>query len=243
MNNIKIELSYDSTNYFGWQKTKAGPSIQSELEKAFGTVLQIKVKLQAASRTDKNVHAKKQIANIFLEKDIDLDLLTFKLNCLLPKDIRILKLEKVHIDFHPTLDAKKKEYRYYIYQNAFHSPILRFYSWHVHKTLDIEKMKTASKLLIGTKDFSSFTNRIEKNNVRTIFDIKIEKNENQIIISMIGDNFLYKMARIIVGTLVYVGLNKIPIEKVKQILDSKTRKHFGITAPAKGLFLHEIFYS
>ncbi|MFA6118599.1 MAG: tRNA pseudouridine(38-40) synthase TruA [Parachlamydiales bacterium] len=242
MNNIKINLTYDGTDYYGWQKTKHGPSIEEELENALKKIFQKSLKLQAASRTDKNVHAKNQVVNFFLEKEVDLGILKHKLNCMLPKDIRILKIEKAEPNFHPSTDCKKKQYCYYIRQSSFNFPHLRFYSWNIHQNLDIEKMKAAAEFLIGTKDYSSFTNRKQTDSIRTIFDISIEKKDEHIIISITGDNFLYKMARIMVGTLVYAGLNKIDAGSIKKILLSKDRKLSGMTAPAHGLFLNEIFY-
>lgn len=242
MDNIKITLSYDGTNYFGWQKTKAGPSIEEKLENALNIILQKKVKINAASRTDKNVHAKVQIANFLIEKDFDLDLLKYKLNMMLPKDIRILKIQKEDINFHPTLNSKKKEYRYYIDNSDYESPHHRLYSWHIHNKIDLEKINEAKLLFIGKKDFSAFTNRKEKNNVRSIFDINLQKDDNFIMISITGDRFLYKMVRIIVGSLIYVGIGKMKIIELENILNSKSRNHLGMTAPAKGLFLYGITY-
>jgi tRNA pseudouridine38-40 synthase len=242
MKNIKIILSYDGTNYLGWQKTKTGPSIEEELEKACFILLKQKFLFQAASRTDKNVHAKKQILNFFIDKEIDLNLLKYKLNCLLPKDIRILQLKEVDKNFHPTLDCIKKHYRYYICQDPFQYPHKRFYSWHIPHPLNIDKMKKASKILIGKHNFLAFSNRKEKNPIREIYEISIEKKDNQIIIDIIGNSFLYKMIRNIVGCLVFIGKEKIIPCHIKKILKSQNRKKIFVTASSHGLFLYDIFY-
>lgn len=243
MKNLKVTLSYDGTNYFGFQKTKFGPSIEEEIEKALFTLFKQKFKIQAASRTDKNVHAKKQVANFFIENEIDLDLLKYKLNCLIPKDIRILDLESVNTDFHPTLNCIKKHYQYNICQDLFQLPHKRFYSWHIHQILDLDKMKHASNIFLGNHNFLAFSNRQEKNPIREIYNIDIVKENNQISISVVGNSFLYKMVRNIVGALVEIGKEKITISDLKKILESKNRKKPFITAPAHGLFLYDLFYS
>lgn len=242
MKNIKITLSYDGTNYFGWQKTKFGPSIEEEIEKAFFILFKEKFQLQVASRTDKNVHAKKQIANFFIDKEIDLEFLKYKLNCLLPKDIRILNLENVALDFHPTLNCIKKHYQYNICHLPFQYPHKRFYSWHIHHILDLTKMNEAKKIFIGKHNFLAFSNRHEENPVREIYEINIMKENDQISINVIGNSFLYKMMRNIVGSLVEVGKGKLSISDLKKILDSHQRKKPFVTAPAHGLFLFDLFY-
>ncbi len=242
MKNIKVTLTYDGTNYFGWQKTKFGPSVEEEIEKVFFKLFKQKFLLQVASRTDKNVHAKKQIANFFIDNVIDLEFLKYKLNCLLPKDIRILSLQNVDENFHPTLDCIKKHYKYYICHHPFQYPHKRLYSWHIHHILDIDKMNQAAKIFIGKHNFLAFSNRHEKDPIREIYEIAIEKEQNQIVISLIGDNFLYKMVRNLVGSLVEIGKGKITILDLKKFLDTQNRKKPFITAPAHGLFLYEIFY-
>lgn len=242
MKNIKITLSYDGTNYFGWQMTKFGPSIEEELQKALFTLFKTRFSIQAASRTDKKVHAQKQIANFFLDKEMDLEFLKYKLNCLLSKDIRILNLEIVNENFHPTIDCIKKHYKYFICQDSYQFPHKRLYSWHVHTPLDIDKMNEGSKIFLGEHNFLAFSNRPEKNPVRKIDSINIETKNNQVIINIIGNSFLYKMVRNMVGSLVELGKNKISIDILKTMLNTHSRKKPFITAPAHGLFLYDIFY-
>jgi tRNA pseudouridine38-40 synthase len=238
MKNILLFITYDGSNYLGWQKTKEGPSIEEKLQTILQKLLQHNIKLQAASRTDAKVHAINQAINFFTDQELFLD----DINDLLPDDIKVIKMLQVKNDFHPTLNCTGKEYKYQICNSYYQIPQKINSSWHRHKVLDIESMKKAASILIGTHDFGAFTNIKTDNAIRTIYDITIVKENDSVTIYITGNKFLYKMARIIVGTLVYVGEGKIPPLFLKDILEKKDRKLAGITAPAKGLFLNEIFY-
>lgn len=242
--NIKLILTYDGTGYFGWQKTKTGPSVQESLEKALFQILRTPVSTEAASRTDRGVHARGQVVSFVLEEERDLPLLQYSLNAVLPPDIRILALEEAADSFHPTLDAAGKEYRYSICLGPVFDPIHRQYAWHVHQTLDLEAMQSAAPLFIGTRNFSSFTTEEVEESTRTLFDLKIVfLAENRLEIRLYGDRFLYKMARRIVGTLVEIGKGKLAIDQVTSLFEKPDRSLAGMTAPAHGLFLHEVFYA
>lgn len=248
MRNIRLTIAYDGTNYFGWQKTRMGPSIESALEKALYQILQEPVVVQAASRTDAGVHAKGQVINILLSKaKPSLNQLWMSLNGVLPKDIAVLNVQQAADNFHPTLDCISKEYHYSVCFGTIQLPQLRLYSWHYSHSLDINKMKQAAEYLIGRHDFSAFCN-FKKNSqykhcerdVHTI-DI-IHSDEHQIRFKIIGNNFLYKMVRNLVGTLVYVGCGKIAVESLPAILASKKRPEAGVTAPSQGLCLYQVNY-
>jgi len=240
--NIKLILAYEGTHYLGWQKTAMGPSIEEELEKAVTQILQHPVRLQAASRTDAGVHAEGQVVNFFTESEMPLDKLQKGLNGILPNDISVLKMEKAHEDFHPTLESCGKEYHYSVCLGPTQLPFYRNFSWHFTHPVIVEAMKRAALHLIGSHDFSAFTNERQENNVREIFDITIESLDNRIKIRVAGNNFLYKMVRNIVGTLLYVGCGKLTSEEIPAILKSKDRTLAGVTAPAIGLVLKEVFY-
>lgn len=247
MTNIVLTIAYDGTRYFGWQKTPSGPSIEGELEKALHQILQETVILQAASRTDRGVHALGQVVNFHTEKTIiDFDLFLISVNAPLPKDIVVLDAKEEKMDFHPTLKAASKLYSYDISNSRFQLPCSRFYSWHVHVPLNFEKMEAAARYLEGTHDFKSFCNaKINEDyddHVRTVSKIELKKEEERIVIEITGVHFLYKMVRNIVGTLVYVGCGKIEVEDVPEILKKKDRKAAGVTAPAHGLTLVKINY-
>lgn len=246
--NIKLTIAYDGGRYFGWQKTKMGPSIEEELEKVLTVILQHPIILQASSRTDAGVHASGQIVNFFTQKEqIKLDRLFISLNQLLPKDIVILNIEEAPLSFHPTLDCKAKEYHYSICASRVQLPQYRHYSWHIHNPLNFNAMDEAAQLLVGEHNFKSLCN-IKKNSnyqdyFRKIHSIKIENLPDQrLVIKILGNNFLYKMVRNFAGILVYTGEGKFPPEEIKNILLIEDRRQPFMTAPAHGLSLVKIFF-
>lgn len=243
--NFRLLLSYDGTAYFGWQKTEKGPTIQETLAKALYVLSPNSSLPEAASRTDKGVHAEGQVVSFSLphDKPIAPHTLQKALNAHLPADIRVLNVESVPDTFHPTLDAKKKEYRYRICLSGIQNPIYRLYSWSFRYLLKIEKMECAAQALIGTHDFSALANETEKNPICTIETIEIAQlAENRLEIAIRGDRFLYKMMRNLVGTLLYIGSGKLPDGCIQTLLASKDRKEAGMTAPAHGLTLSKVFY-
>ena len=248
MQNIKLIIAYDGGAYLGWQNTQEGPSIEAALQSALAQILQQPVQLQAASRTDAGVHALGQVVNfVVVKKPFDLRRLHTGLNSLLPKDIVVISAQAASLHFHPTLDSTAKEYRYYLCLGPLQLPQHRHYSWHEHHSLDIEKMRAAASALIGKHDFSAFCN-FKKNAhyqdfVREVHNIEILPLEGQrLCIQVEGSHFLYKMVRNIVGTLVYIGRGKIPLEELPQLLATQDRTKIGITAPAHGLYLHKVIY-
>ena len=243
MKNIKLILSYEGTNYLGWQKTKMGPSIEETLEKSLQQVLRHPVKLQAASRTDAGVHARGQTVNFFTSSEIDLFKLQKSFNGTLPRDISVLSLEEMPESFHPTLDAQGKEYHYHICLGPVQLPFHRLFSWHFPYPLNIEEMRAAAQDLVGVHDFSAFTSEKTNDNVREIFSLDISMmGPSRLQIAVRGNRFLYKMVRTIVGTLMSIGCGKLKRSDLTQILESKDRTQAGLTAPAHGLFLHKVFY-
>jgi tRNA pseudouridine38-40 synthase len=204
--------------------------------------------LQAASRTDRGVHARGQVTQ-FLTSKIPLDLAKLKisLNQLLPKDVVVLSMDFAETSFHPTLHSKGKEYRYYLCYDSIQLPEHRFYSWHTPGCLNLETMQQAAKLLTGTHDFTSFCN-VKKNAhyshyERIIHKICIEElQRKRLCISIQGNHFLYKMVRNIVGTLIYIGRGKILLDDLPNLIQSHDRTQIGMTAPAHGLFLEKVFY-
>ncbi len=239
---VQLNISYDGTRFFGWQKTKTGPSIQAELESALSRILGHPLATEAASRTDRGVHARGQIVHFSIDQEIDPRRLVRGLNAILPPDIRVNSASLASPSFHATLDALSKEYRYMICNGPVQSPIHRLYSWHIHLPLDISAMAKAASDLIGTHDFSAFSNERTEDATRTMESIFIEPFCDRLCIRLHGNRFLYKMARNIAGTLAAIGSGKLPPDSIPAILDSKDRKRAGPTAPAHGLFLMQIFY-
>lgn len=246
--NVKLILAYDGGAYLGWQKTAMGPSIEETLESVLQQILQEPIALQAASRTDAGVHAKGQVVNFLTSKEnLDLQRLKVGLNCLLPKDIAVMHVEEAAENFHATLACQSKEYHYTLCYGTAQWPQMRHFSWHYPHRLDVDAMRAAAQLLLGEHDFSAFCN-VKKNStykhyVRHIHSIAlIVLPDDSLRIEIKGNHFLYKMVRNIVGTLVYVGCQKIAVDEISAILKSKERPNAGITAPAHGLCLHRISY-
>lgn len=240
--NYKLIVAYEGSAYLGWQKTKEGPSIEESLESVLAQILQEKVTLQAASRTDAGVHARGQVINFFSEsQNISLK----SINSLLPKDITVLSLEKVDFQFHPTIDSVSKQYEYNLCIGDVQYPEHRHFSWHC-SSLNVNDMQLAAGHLVGTHDFSALTNTKKNegydNYFREVKSLEIIRNENRLVIRIQGPQFLYKMVRNIVGTLVYVGMGKIGVGDIPLILKSKDRTRAGITAPAHGLCLVKVDY-
>jgi tRNA pseudouridine38-40 synthase len=246
--NYKLVLSYDGTSFFGWQKTSTGMSIEEALEKALLQLLQEeKISLQAASRTDRGVHAEGQVVNFVTEKALDLRSFHKGMNALLPKEISVKTVEVEEPSFHPTLGCTAKEYHYFLCNSPVQLPFHRHFSWHVSTQLDLEEMQKAALFFLGQKDFSAFCNERsewDRESVCEIFEVSITPlEENRLRISVVGDHFLYKMVRNIVGTLVYIGMGKLSSDSLPQIFESKDRTQAGVTAPAHGLTLKKVFYN
>ena len=245
MKNIKLSLVYDGSSYLGWQKTCHGASIEEVLESTLKKILQHDVKLQAASRTDAGVHALDQSVNFYTEKNVNLSQLRLSLNQLLPSDIKINSVDLKGIDFHPTLDALGKIYRYKLCNLSYISPFERTTAWHYPTKICIEKIKAAKKHLIGKKNFLGFSNfRIPpyKSSICEIFNLEVLENQGYFDFLVSGDHFLYKMVRNLIGTLVYIGASKLKLEDLDKILIEKCRTYAGVTAPAHGLFLEKVIY-
>ena len=244
MRNIKLTIRYDGTHYSGWQSQKNGLAIQDVIEKAISKITGQHSHLTGSGRTDAGVHALTQIANFKTRSKIPLKNLQMALNTDLPKDIVIYHVEEAGPKFDAQRSAKSKLYRYIIMNNNFLDPFLRRYAAKCFYELDIRLMKKAAKLLVGRHDFKSFqaVDGTERNSVRTVKQITIEKELDLIYIDIEANGFLYNMVRNIVGTLVEVGRGKFTVESVKEILRKKDRRCSGPTMPAKGLRLVQVNY-
>lgn len=243
--NIKIILSYDGTDFLGWQESIDGNTIEETLRKTLETIYQHPIRLQAASRTDRGVHADQQVVNFITEKSLDLNRLKISLNQLLPKSIRIQKIEEASKTFHPTLDAIGKEYHYSLCLIPVQSPFRRYFSWHILSPLDMDRMKEGAASLIGTHDFKAFCNAQDPKPKDTLCNLKrldIIADPPHLHFEIEGDRFLYKMVRNLVGTLVYLGMGKLSLDEVQKLLEKKDRTLAGITAPAHGLTLRKVYY-
>lgn len=247
MRNIKLIIEYDGTNYCGWQVQENGPTIQGAVEKALLAVTGENITVNGSGRTDAGVHARGQAANFMTESTIPGEKFAYALNNKLPRDIVIRESGEVPPDFHARFSAIGKKYSYRIYNSKFPSALLRNYAYHVNycERLDIGRIEKAAEAFIGTYDFAGFmaTGSIVKDTVRTIYELSVEKDRDMLCFNFKGNGFLYNMVRIITGTLLYAGIGKINPDEMKDIIASRDRKRAGLTAPASGLYLEEVYYN
>ena len=243
-----LTISYDGSDFYGFQRQNDLVTIQGEIEKALHTILQEDITICASGRTDAGVHALGQVAHFDTTKEIDnLDKFKYSLNSLLPKSIDILNVEPKSDDFHARYSVKKKTYIYKIYLSKTNEPLKRKYFHICSYTLDVAKMKEAIKYIIGEHDFSAFCveNPQIKSNVREIYKAYIEEKDNgkEIDIVLEGNGFLHNMVRSIAGTLVDVGRGRFEVEDMKKILDSKNHQKAGKTLDGCGLYLCSVNYN
>lgn len=244
----KLVIAYEGTKYHGWQIQLNGTSIQDLIEKALDTILQEKVKLTGAGRTDAGVHALGQVAHFDTTKPITPTRMWGSLNGLLPRDIRVLSVDPVPDDFHAQYSALSKTYRYHICTERVLSPFLLNRVWHITYPLDRQLLLEATTYAIGTHDFTSFANEAHTgvaayDSERTIQRIDLIPEDRGIALEFQADGFLYKMVRNLVGTFVECGSHKKKPSDIPAILKAKDRRQAGLAAPAQGLFLVAVHYS
>lgn len=246
MRNIKLVLQYDGTRYSGWQRLgDTDKTIQGKLEQVLTRMTGTNTEVIGSGRTDAGVHALGQVANFITEDSRSVDEMKAYLNQYLPEDIAVTEVTEVQGRFHSRLNAVSKTYLYRIWNLPYTNPFIRKYSLHIPEPfLKVKAMKRAAEFLIGEHDFSSFASQTskKKSNVRSISAIEFEKKDGLIEIGITGDGFLYNMIRIIIGTLLEVGLGKMQPEQMAEILESKDRQKAGPTAPPHGLFLMDVIY-
>jgi len=244
MRNIKLTLSYDGTNYLGFQRQALGKTIQGTIELALNRLLKEEVNLIGCSRTDAKAHAKEYIANFKTESSIPGDRFCYAINTKLPEDIVIEKSEEAPLNFHSRFDCKGKTYIYTILNTAMPSPLYRSYHYYYKNTLNISLMESAGKFFIGEKDFSAFKSAgsSARSNIRDIKELRVYKDGNYIKVLITANGFLYNMVRIICGTLVLAAEEKIKPEYIKTIIEDKDRKKAGMVLPPQGLCLDKVYY-
>ncbi|MDD3402174.1 MAG: tRNA pseudouridine(38-40) synthase TruA [Hespellia sp.] len=246
MKRIRLTIAYDGTNYCGWQIQPNAITIEEVLNKALRRLTKEEITVIGASRTDSGVHARANIAVFDTESTIPPDRFAVALNQKLPEDIVITMSEEVDSGWHPRYqDQIIKTYEYRIVNSPVLDPMKRLYSYQVTYQLDVEQMRRAAAFIVGKHDFASFCNvrTNAKTTVRTVTDLSIVQSEDEIILHISGDGFLYNMVRIIVGTLLRVGRGFYTPEDVKEIVEAKNRMAAGVTVPPQGLMLVEIKYT
>ena len=244
MRRILLKIQYDGREFYGWQKQDGKRTVQGELEKALFKLLGKNIEAFGSGRTDRGVHALDQAAHFDLEKNIPVKNLPLALNNLLPNDISIKSARIVPAEFHARFDIESKTYVYKVYNAKAKNALILNRAAFVNYDLDIEKMKSAAKLLLGKHNFKGFccsaTN--VKDFEREIHQIEISKSGRYIEFKISGNGFLYNMVRIIVGTLVDIGRGLLEEEDIRKALEKQDRSFAGKTMPPEGLYLAKTNY-
>jgi tRNA pseudouridine38-40 synthase len=236
-------VEYDGTDYYGFQRQREEPTIQSELEQAIAELSGRKITIDYAGRTDTGVHALGQVIAFDLDWNHTNDDLLRALNVRLSDRIALRKLSETREDFRPRFDAQRRTYEYTIYNFPVRSPYRRSYSWHVKRELDVEAMNDAAQLIIGTHDFSTFGHPPQgKNPVREVFDSQWRRVGDRLIFTVTANAFLQRMVRSLVGTFKAIGDGALTIDEFENALLARDRDRAGKTAPACGLFLMSVSY-
>jgi len=240
--NVKLKLEYDGTDFSGWQRQPNLRTVQGEIEDKLKEILKEDITLIGSGRTDSGVHALEQVANFKAESNLDLDSIFKGLNSLLPEDILIKDIQEVNLDFNSRYKAKSRVYRYKIYlgKNVF----LRRYVWEVLYSLEFERINSATQLLLGVHDFTSFcvSESSKPDNRCEVLSAFWEKDGKKLEFEIESDRFLHTMVRSLIGTLIDVGRGYFSPEDFMDILKAKDHRKAGLTAPAKGLYLVKVNY-
>lgn len=245
MRNIKLTIEYDGTRYLGWQRLgDSDKTIQGKIENILTQMTGTKIEIIGSGRTDAGTHARKQIANFKTDATTNLIEMIEFLNRYLPRDIVVKKVEEVPERFHARYNATGKKYSYHVWNDVIPSAFERNYSFHYSEELDIELMNEACSKLIGTHDFIGFSSlkKSKKSTTRTIDELSIQQEGSMLHFTFVGNGFLYKMVRIIMGTLLEIGSGTMKIETIDEIFERKVRSEAGMTVPSQGLFLDEVYY-
>ena len=245
MKRIKLTVAYDGTNYHGWQVQPNAVTIEGKLNEAISELTKESIQVIGASRTDAGVHALGNVAVFDTESRIPGEKFSYALNQRLPDDMVIQQSQEVDKDFHPRYCTCEKTYEYVILNRKFPLPEYRNTAFFYYGDLDIKAMQEATKAFLGEHDFAGFCSAGAqvKTTVRTIYELTVEKKDNDMIcIRVRGNGFLYNMVRIIAGTLLEVGKGNIEAKSLENRIAAADRSQAGPTAPARGLKLIRIQY-
>jgi len=240
-----IELAYNGTPFFGWQRQPNEITVQEVLENTLSTILKTQIEIVGCGRTDTGVHAKQFFAHFdyhYLLSDNDFNRLVYKLNSLLPKEIVVCKIFPVAEEIHARFSAVERTYSYYVIteKNPFSFP----YTYRFFEKLDIELMNSAASFLLGEQDFTTFS-KLHSNVNNNFCNVKVafwEQQNEQFIFKITSNRFLRNMVRSIVGSLLFVGKGKMSVDDFQNILQQKNRNKARVSAPAHALFLEEVKY-
>ncbi len=259
--NYKLTISYDGTDFFGWQRQnselKNSRSVQAEIEKALKKMTKEEIGIHGAGRTDAGVHALGQVAMFSSDLPLPVAKMPEVLNLILPSDVSIVNVEVADDDFHPRFSAIAKTYRYYIAVGSQRSAFSSRFVYYHEKKLDIEKMAVAAALFVGEHDFANFSGNMRdgRDSKRTVYDCRFFKSdasdvdapvkgiENLYCLEICGNGFVYKMVRMIMGALLFVGRGTKDLDFIEKALSEPETQALQLTAKPEGLYMKEFFYS
>lgn len=245
MRNVRIQVAYDGSRFFGWQRQEGFLSVQEALEEALADLVGERVVVHGAGRTDTGVHALRQVASFHVDTALDDDRLRHALNAHLAPGAVVRRLETCRPDFHAQYDARGKRYLYLTLTTRFRPPFGEQQAHWVPQTLDLGAMRRAAAHLVGRHDFRALatSGSERRTTVRTLSAVRLVPRRERFAVVVQGDGFLYNMVRTLVGTLLEVGRGKLDPDEVREILASRDRRRAGPTAPAAGLYLLAVRYA
>lgn len=244
MRNLFLTISYDGSNYHGWQVQKNAVTVQEVFQNAVKKLFNQNIDIKGCSRTDSGVHANKYCVSFKADTDIPCENIVMALNSYLPDDIAVLNCADMDIDFHARYNVVKKEYVYIICNSKIRNPFLRNYAFWYRYDIDADYLNEQAQAFVGTYDYSGFcsANSGVEDTVRTVYGFEVSRKGDMVYFKVSADGFLYNMVRIMVGTLLFVNEGKIKKDELKNVILSKNRKLAGKTAPPQGLYLNDVIY-
>jgi tRNA pseudouridine38-40 synthase len=241
---IKAVVAYDGTDYGGYQIQDNAPTVQADIEQTLAKLTRTEIRISAAGRTDAGVHAEGQVIAFDVDWRHPVADLHRGMNALLPSQIAILELDEVDARFHPRFDALSRSYRYTIYRAPVRHPFFERYSLHVARDLDLEAIAEATECLVGRHDYAAFGSPPQgDNSVRTVMQAAWTCDQQWLTFDIRADAFLYRMVRMLVGTLLRVGSGGLSPEDFREILETRARRKAGPAIAAKGLCLKSVIYA
>lgn len=244
MRTILLKIEYDGTAYSGWQVQPNGLAVQEVVEKALAKVVGEKVRIHSSGRTDAGVHARCMAAHFRTSCNLPLRAFREGVNSHLPQDVAVWSAEEMPEEFHARFSAKGKWYRYTLCCAEVRSPLSAKTAWYLRGHLDLEKMKRAAADLVGEHDFKAFRSSscVAKTTIREIFQVDITAEDNFVYLDFRGSGFLKNMVRMLAGTLVEIGQGRKPVDEIQKLLSADNTAVCGMTAPAHGLCLEDVWY-